>query len=606
MILQALNDYYRRKCDDADPAQRLPVFGLEQKEIPFLLEITDAGELVQLVDTRTLNEKKKKVAQTFRVPQGVKKTSGVAANLLWDTLEYVLGVDTKGNPKRVAEQHAHFVARTSALPQSARDDPGIHAILKFFESFSLQQLQAQPAWAQALESNAVMSFRLHGDIDLICQRPAVVKAVLNVTTDADARLAMCLVTGDDAPVQRLHSSIKGVWGAQSSGANIVSFNARAFESYGKTERQGENAPVSQAAAFAYTTALNHLLRKGSSQRIQVGDASTVFWANRDSEFESVVADIFGDPPKDDPDRSAHAVQALLSAIQSGKHGGLDEGNSFHVLGLAPNAARISIRFYHCLPLAQLGERISQHFKDLEIARGSFDPQYPSLKRLLQAVCLATSAQPYGDIDRVPPNLGGSIVDAVFAGADTPYPSLWLNAAVGRCRAEQNITYYRAAAIKACLNRQIRRSSVTSSNQSTEKEFLPMLDLTNTNPAYRLGRLFAVLERIQETAAGGPGKLNSTIRDRYYGAASSTPVAVFTTLLRLKNSHLKKLTVGQSTWFEKMLGEILVTVTDFPKHLPLPDQGRFALGYYHQRQDFFTKKPDNSTTNLTAITEGTPS
>ena len=594
MILQALNDYYRRKCNDADPAQRLPVFGLEQKEIPFLLEITKEGELVQLLDTRSMNEKKKKVAQIFRVPQGIKKTSGVTANLLWDTLEYVLGVDTKGNPKRVVEQHAQFVARIETLPQSAREDVGIQAVLKFFECFNLPNLEAQPAWAQALEANAVMSFRLHGDVDLVCQRPAVVKAVLNVTTDEDARLAMCLVTGDDAPVQRLHASIKGVWGAQSSGANIVSFNARAFESYGKTERQGENAPVSQAAAFAYTTALNHLLRKDSNQRIQVGDASTVFWADRDSEFESVVADIFGDPPKDDPDRSAHAVQALFSAIQSGKQGGMDEGNRFYVLGLAPNAARISIRFYHCLPLAELGERISQHFKDLEIARGPYDPQYPSLKRLLQAVCLSTSSQPQGDIERVPPNLGGAIVDAVFAGPDVPYPSLWLNAAVGRCRAEQNVNYFRAAAIKASLNRHIRRSSVTSSNPSPEKEFLPMLDLTNTNSAYRLGRLFAVLERIQESSAGGPGKLNSTIRDRYYGAASSTPVAVFTTLLRLKNAHLKKLSVGQSAWFEKLLGEILDSVTDFPKHLPLPDQGRFALGYYHQRQDFFTKKPDSST------------
>ena len=603
MILQALNDYYLRKCDDPDPAQRLSAFGLEQKEIPFVLEITTEGELVQLLDTRTLNEKKKKVAQTFRVPQGEKKAAGVIANLLWDNLEYVLGVDTKGKPERVVQQHAHFVARIEALPQSARDDAGIQAILKFLKSFSLPQLEAQPAWLQALESNAVMSFRLHGDVDLVCQRPAVVNAVLNVTTDANVRLAMCLVTGNDAPVQRLHTAIKGVWGAQTAGANIVSFNARAFESYGKRERQGDNAPVSQAAAFAYTTALNHLLRKDASQRIQIGDASTVFWADRDSEFESIAADIFGDPPKDDPDRGAHAVQALFKAIQSGKHGGVDDDNRFHVLGLAPNAARISIRFYHCLPLAELGERIGQHFNDLEMVRGQYDPQYASLKRLLQAVCLATSSQPFGDIDRLPPNLGGAIVDAVFAGPDVPYPSLWLNVAVGRCRAEQNVNYYRASAIKACLNRQIRRSSVTPTNQTPDKEFLPMLDLTNTNPAYRLGRLFAVLERIQEASAGGPGKLNSTIRDRYYGAASSTPVAVFTTLLRLKNAHLKKLTVGQSAWFEKLVGEILDSVTDFPKHLPLPDQGRFALGYYQQRQDFFAKKPDDST----PITiEGTPS
>lgn len=600
MILQSLNDYYRRKCDDPDPAQRLPAFGLEQKEIPFVLEITTEGELVQLMDTRTLNERKKKVAQIFRVPQGAKKTSGIAANLLWDTLEYVLGVATKGNSVRVAEQHKLFKAHIEALPQSARDDTGIQAILKFYETFNLPQLEAQASWLQAFETNAVMSFRLHGDVDLVCQRPAVIKAALNVTTEDQARQAMCLVTGAVAPTQRLHASIKGVWGAQSSGANIVSFNARSFESYGKTERQGENSPVSQSAAFAYTTALNHLLRKGSDQRIQVGDASTVFWSDRDSEFESVGVDIFGDPPKDDPDRSVRAVQSLFNAVQSGKHGAEGDNNRFHILGLAPNAARISIRFYHCLPLTELGERIGQHFKDLEMARGPYDPQYPSLKRLLQSVCLATSGQPQGDIERVPPNLGGAIVDAIFAGPDVPYPSLWLNAAVGRCRAEQNVNYYRAAAIKACLNRLIRRSSVTPTNQPHEKEFLPMLDPTNTSPALRMGRLFATLEKIQEEASPG---LNATIRDRYYGAASSTPVVVFTTLLRLKNAHLKKLTVGRGLWFEKLICEILKPVVEFPKNLSLPDQGYFALGYYHQRQDFFTKKPSTSTT---PSTEGTPS
>lgn len=594
MILQALNDYYRRKCDDPDPVQRLPMFGLEQKEIPFLLEISPKGELLQLRDTRELNGKKK-VARVFRVPIGIKKTSGVAANLLWDTVEYVLGVDTKGKPERVAEQHAAFRARIAALPDAVREDAGIQAVTRFLDHVDLTPLELQPAWADALESNAVLSFRLHGDQDLVCQRPAVVNAALNVSTGDDAPQAMCLVTGDQAPVERLHASIKGVWGAQTSGANIVSFNARAFESYGKTERQGENAPVSRAAAFAYTTALNHLLRKDSPQRIQVGDASTVFWAERDSDFETAAADIFGDPPRDDPDRSTRAVQALLDAVHSGKWGTSDESTRFYVLGLAPNAARISIRFYHCVTLRELGERIAQHFEDLSLARSPHDPQYPSLFRLLAAVAVQNKA------DNIPPNLGGAIVDAIFAGVNTPYPSLWLNAAVGRCRAEQNVNYLRAVAIKACLNRQMRYARLSSINPSLEQEFLPMLDLSNPNPAYRLGRLFAVLEKIQEEASPG---LNATIRDRYYGAASSTPVAVFTTLLRLKNAHLKKLMPGRVTGFEKLLGEVLGPVTDFPKHLPLPDQGRFALGYYHQRQDFFTKKTDDSTIT-TASKEGTP-
>lgn len=591
MILQSLNAYYHRKCDSSDPAERLPQFGIEQKDIPFLLEIAPDGTLVQLVDTQATDARGKKLAQSLRVPQGLKKTSGVAANLLWDTVEYVLGIDTRGKPDRVVKQHSKFVARIEALPEIAKEDLGIQAVRNFYRQFIPAQLEAQAAWPQALQTNAVLSFRLHGDVNLVCQRPAVVQAALNSAGDADAHQAMCLVSGLKAPVQQLHTSIKGVWGAQSSGANIVSFNARAFESYGKTERRGENAPVGQAAAFAYTTALNHLLRRDSPQRIQIGDASTVFWADQASDLESTIPDIFGDPPKDDPDRGAHAVQALFAAIRSGQYGAAADANRFHILGLSPNAARISVRFYHCLPLAEMGGHIAQHFKDLELVRGQYDPQYPSLKRLLQAVCLATATQPQGDIERVAPNLGGAIMDAVFAGPDVPYPSLWLNAAVGRCRAEQSVSYFRAAAIKACLNRQIRRANSSPSNPSPEKEFSPMLDPTNPSPAYRMGRLFAALEKIQEEASPG---INATIRDRYYGAASSTPVAVFTTLLRLKNAHLKKLATGRSVWFEKLLSDILGEVADFPRQLPLPDQGRFALGYYHQRQDFFAKKPVDTT------------
>lgn len=589
MILQALTDYYRRKCDDPDPAQRLPVFGLEQKEIPFILEINAEGELLQLRDTREL-QGKKKVARVFRVPMGIKKTSGVAANLLWDTLEYVLGVDTKGKPERVAKQHAAFRARMAALPEAARQDAGIQAVLRFLDRVDEHQLERQPAWADALESNAVLSFRLQGDMDLVCQRPAVVQAALNATTDDDAPQDMCLVTGEQAPVERLHASIKGVWGAQTSGANIVSFNARAFESYGKTERQGENAPVSRAAAFAYTTALNHLLRKDSPQRMQVGDASTVFWAERQAPYETILGDIF----QDNPDASTDKVEALLNAVHSGHWGPMDKDLRYHVLGLAPNAARISIRFYHCITLQELGQRIAQHFDDLALVRGPNDARYPSLFRLLTAVALQNKA------DNIPPNLGGAVVDAILAGPNVPYPSLWLNAAVGRCRAEQTVNYLRAAAIKACLNRQQRRAALSSPSLAPEKEFLPMLDLSNTNPAYRLGRLFAVLEKIQEEASPA---LNATIRDRYYGAASSTPVAVFTTLLRLKNAHLKKLPGGRVASFEKLMGEVLGPVTDFPKHLPLPDQGRFALGYYHQRQDFFTKKTDDNATTNTPSSEG---
>ena len=609
MILQALNDYYRRKIDDPDPSKRLPTFGLEQKEIPFVLEITRDGVLVQIEDTRTLVAKKL-IAQTFRVPQGEKKTSGVTANLLWDTAEYVLAIPDpkkleqskeKGKEAeylgRLIEMQTAFRSRVASLPARAQADDGVIAIKRFFESDSLLQVSSQANFNDLTVTGGLVTFRLHADLDLVCQRSAIVNAILNTADAADTPHAMCLVSGEVAPVERLHAAIKGVWGAQSSGANIVSFNARAFESYGKTERQGENAPVGKAAAFAYTTALNHLLGKNSTRRIQVGDASTVFWAEKQSDLEGNIVDVFGEPTADEPDRNTRAVKAMYESHLSGKLGGLEGDNCFNVLGLAPNAARISVRFYHRLPLRDLATRVLAHFEDIKLERGKADAEYPSLFRLLTAVSVQ------GKSDNIPPTLGGALVDAIFGGPAVPYPSLWLNKAVNRTRALkaddkyfQSSLYLCTSAIKGCLN----RTSRNRFNEVTEKEFLPMLDLTNDNTAYRLGRLFSALEKIQEEA--NP-KINATIRDRFYGAASSTPVTVFTSLLRLKNHHLKKLDIGRATWFEKLLGEILAAVSDFPAHLTLQDQGRFALGYYHQRQAFFTK--NDPTASNPSATEGAP-
>jgi CRISPR-associated protein Csd1 len=581
MILHALADYYRRKQADPDPAGRLPAYGFEEKEIPFILEIEAAGRLVQILETRS-GEGKKKTAQRFLVPKAVKKTSGVAANLLWDTAEYVLGIDTRGKPERVAGQHAAFRARIDALPETAQADAGIVAVLAFLAGIDFDALAAHSAWEEIKTTNPLLSFRLHGDVELVCQRPAV--TVLAADEADEETTVTCLVSGEQAAPERLHAAIKGVWGAQSSGANIVSFNLDAFNSYGKS--QGANAPVGKAAAFAYTTALNHLLAKGSRQRIQVGDASTVFWAEEAHELETALTDLFGEPPKDDPDRGTDTLRALYRAVETGRFAVGSDDTRFYVLGLAPNAARIAVRFWDTAPAIELARRIRQHFEDLRVARSPRDPEHLSLFRLLTA----TAVQ--GKADNIPPNLGGEVMRAILE--DLPYPATLLNAAVQRCRAEQQVSYPRAATIKGWLNRDARRRHLP------KEEFSPMLDPDHPSAAYRLGRLFATLEKIQEEASPG---LNATIRDRYYGAASSTPVAVFTTLLRLKNHHLGKLHAGRATQMEKLIGEIMAGIADFPRHLNLPDQGRFALGYYHQRQAFFTKRAAESTES--EATQGEP-
>ena len=590
MILQALYDYYQRKADDPDPAQRLPAPGLEEKEIPFILEIDAQGRWIAPIRDTRRKEGKKLIGQRFLVPQAVKRTAGVAANLLWDTVEYALGVDTRGKPERVAEQHSAFCARIQALPDTAAALPGVKAVRAFLEKIDLTALQADSLWPEILETNPNLTFRLQGEIGLVCQHPQIALASPH-TTEITVEAVMCLITGELTEPENLHTAIKGVWEAQPTGANIVSFNLDAFVSYGK--KQGANAPVGKPAAFAYTTALNHLLARDSRQRVQAGDSSTVFWAARPSDFEMLAPDLFGEPPKDDPDRGTRALETLYGSLASGKFLTDDDVAAFHVLGLAPNAARIAVRFWQTGTVAEFAARLRRHFDDLNIAHAPHEPRHLSLFRLLTAIAVQ------GKADNIPPNLGGEIVRAVLAGEDVRYPATLLNAAVARCRAEQCVTYPRAASIKASLNRTIRHRN--KSTHIHEQEFSPMLDPTNPSPTYRLGRLFATLEKIQEEASPG---LNATIRERYYGAASSTPVSVFTTLLRLKNHHLAKLSPGRRINLERLIGEIMSGLDDFPRQLPLPEQGRFALGYYHQRQDFYTRKPDANGSNDT--TDSNPS
>lgn len=575
MILQALYDYYHRKAQDPDSA--LAPAGFEYKEIPFILELREDGTLNQIEDTRFIENKKKR-AKSERVPQGVKKTSGVAANLLWDNAEYVLGLDTKGKPERVKEQQTTFLEKIQAL-NLAETDRGIQAVLQFLEALDLATFQQHPLWAEIEKTNPNLTFRLQGQTHLVCQSRAVQAAIANSDSE-EVTKAICLITGEMAEIERLHPAIKGVWGAQTAGANIISFNLDAFRSFGK--QQSFNAPVSKEAAFAYTTALNHLLGKDSKQRMQVGDASTVFWASKEDPLEDSFASIWGagDTIKDDTDRNTSAVRALFEAVE--KHGrtpSLSEETQFYILGLAPNAARISIRFWHVATVREVSERIVQHFKLLDIDRGERDPEFLPLWLLLRSIALL------GKTENVPPNLAGEVMRSILDGR--AYPETLLSAALRRIRAERNVNYPRAALIKAYLNRLHPRENLTVS-----------LDIENGNQGYRLGRLFATLEKIQEEA--NPG-LNATIRDRYYGAAASTPVTVFSTLMKLKNHHLSKMdNKGRVNNLERLLGEIMSGVTDFPRHLSLQDQGRFAIGYYHQRQDFFRKRENKDTRQINTL------
>ena len=571
MILQALKQYYDRKADD--PESGIAPQGWELKEIPFLIVLDKEGNFLNFEDTRE-GQGKKKRAKAFLVPSAVKKTSGVAANLLWDVAGYVLGIDNKGNPERSLKQKKAFVDRMKyELPSVEETKP----ILRFLRAVPLDQLQADPAWKEIAEMNPNLTFRYAGQSNLVCGCAAVKDAISTKGSKA-AKIGTCLVTGEKSAIASLHTSIKGVYGAQSSGANIVSFNLDAFRSFNKD--RGYNAPVGETAAFAYTTAINTLLGKDSSQRMTIGDASTIFWSEKKTSFESDFSLFFSEPPKDDPAAGVRAVKALFDSIHSGAYCQDNGETRFYVLGLAPNAARISVRFWQVGTISEFSGRIRQHFEDLAIIKSAKEPEHYSIWRLLVNVATQDKSE------NIPPNIAGDFMRAILTGA--LYPATLLQAALRRIHSdtENRVKPVRAALLKAYLNRYHRVHP-----NPNHKEIQMSLDISQPSIGYQLGRLFATLEKIQEEA--NPG-INATIRERFYGAACSMPVAVFANLMRLKNHHLAKMdSRGRVVYFERLLGEIVGRFDDFPAHLDLHEQGWFAVGYYHQRQDLFTRKDDSS-------------
>lgn len=591
MILQALNEYYERKSGSGELAPP----GFQWREIPFLVVLTESGGFLQLDDTRA-PQGGRLVAKSFLVPQERERSGSRSfeiANTLWDHYGYVLGypkTDSAKDVEMARKQSISFLNRARHISTAAPEDRDTKAVVAFLESNGERsRALSDSKWPECAQiPGCILSFRIAGRSDLVCQGQAI-KTFLehdqeNADGDGEDVLpeidGVCLVTGSYGRLTRKHprTPILGVKPSSKSNAKLVSFQKNSgFDSYGRL--QSYNAPVSEQAAFAYTTALNHLLRKGSRQRIQVGDASTVFWSADKSDFENAFPDLFGADDKDDPDRGIEAYRNLIESTKNGVYSGWDARMKFHVLGLAPNAARIAVRFWQTGRVEDFALHIRKHFDDIAIDAPTWDKPYLPLFRLLLSTALLAKAE------NIAPDLAGDTMRAILAGL--PYPSMLLQAAIRRIRAEREVTYPRAAILKASLNRQrrLRPQSLSA------KEIAMSLDKSNTDPGYRLGRLFAALERIQGAAQPG---INATIRDRYYGAASSSPASVFPVLIKLKNHHLGKLdSPALVTWFEKVLGEIFDGIASIPSRLSLNEQALFAIGYYHQQQDFFKKKADGT-------------
>mgnify|MGYP000316028119 FL=1 len=574
MILKALYDYYNR-CGN------LPAPGMEEKEIGFVIVISKEGKFLRFEDCRT----DKTIGRVYLVKKHVSRSSAAVANYLYDNSAYVLGYSDKDDSEKNQLYFNTFVEKVQSILDRMPDNSDIRTLMNFYaqgREAIHSEVEQDPLW-EDIKKNlskkySVFSFRIEGDLRILAEKKELMQT--NEGTKNDNSRGLCMVTGVQGELVDTTTATM-IQGSQAT-AKLVAFQVNSgYDSYGK-EKCG-NAPISHEAEFAYTTALNTMLRRDSRNKFTVGNRTFVFWASSNvkaaEQAEESLFDLLGysEEKKDNPNAKIEQVRKVFTAIYSGSLSTSLE-DRFYILGLAPNSARIAVVYWSETPLRDFAGKILRHFDDMEIIDTRKDRKpYMGIKDILSAVTLG------GKQSEATPNLPESIIKSIFLG--TPYPYTLLSACIRRIRAESGdgnaARITRIAIIKAFLNRQ----------NVNDKRMEIMLDKRNTNQGYLCGRLFAVLDRIQEDANG-----ISSIRERYMNAASSTPSSVFATILNLSSHHLENLSnEGKKVFYEKLKQEIIDKISSdgFPAHLDLQDQGRFFVGYYHQRQDFFNKKEENN-------------
>lgn len=628
MILQALTEYYERKAATGDIAP----LGFEWKGLPFIIVIDEQGEFVQLEDTR-IRVKKKMRPKLFLVPKSVKRTGSTAwktCSLLWDHCGYILGhskldrlKDRKMrhdlllriNPTDISlkkmrvrklflrnmesyqineaislirkepesenrnnlleslrelmsavsvseKQRDTFINSINNLPRNFHDEIGIQAMKSFYERKEYLRVFGHRRWTTCVSLNGVnTTFKLLGEDGLILSCESVRQYQTELASqpeDPNPYRSLCLVSGNEDYITRIHNQTP-IFGGQSTG-KLVNFQRNVgFDSYGK--QHAYNAPIGLTTHLTYTTALNTLIR-GTTNKVVLAGSTLLFWSDKDNWLEDDLAG-FITLDKDDPGRIISAVKKLLLQNKKPDAGG---ESRIYLLGLAPNAARVSVYYWYSGLVKDVCRNIKTHFKDMEISGEDNEDLCFSLGELLTHVALQYK------LINLPDSIGRELIKAFFEGST--YPKSLLHAVIRRIRANLNITRIRAAIIKACINRFNRL------HNAKEDEITVSLDKSSLNPAYLLGRFLAVAERIQYEAL----KVE-TICDRYYCTFSSAPVTAFPQLMKLTRHHLAKLGEGKNS-LEGLMEEILGRLdgaSGVPRQFTLDEQGRFALGYYHQRQ-----------------------
>ncbi|MCM1566920.1 MAG: type I-C CRISPR-associated protein Cas8c/Csd1 [Dehalobacter sp.] len=591
MILQSLVKYYEILANDKD--NNIPKLGYSKANVSYAVNLSLEGELLNIIPLKIGAQRGKKIVevpQSMEVPDLGGKTSGVKSNFLWGNSNYFFGIDNKGKIKRSKECFEAFKQLHTRFLQDINNATA-KAVVKFVSNWNIDKAMEHPALKDYLDeilTGANFVFKLNGG-EFVHQNKEIRQAWERYKSNVDnLNVMQCLVTGKESSIVKVHPKISGVRGALSVGGSLVSFNERAYESYGREKEQGLNAPVSEYATFAYTTVLNFLLAD-SSHKLNLGDATIIFWAESPKKIYPDLMSLYinggevsnGENSVHD-ELAAREIKSIFEKITQGKPIGelsdvFDEKTNFHILAISPNAARLAVRFYISNSFGEFVKKIGKHYEDLRIEKQyPTDPDTFSVWRLLNETVSPTSKD-----KAATPLMAGAALKAIIT--DTPYPAGLYNAIMLRIKAEKDISYYKVSIIKAYLSR----------NTKKFEEVLTMaLNEQSENSAYILGRLFAVLEKAQQDA--NPG-INTTIKDRYFTSACATPASVFPVLLRLSQHHISKADYGYAS--DKRIADILdklaMEKNPFPANLSLEEQGVFILGYYHQKNALYQKNNKKS-------------
>lgn len=576
MILQTLVNHYENLAEQGKVDQP----GWCRAKVSYAVNLSKDGGILGILTLKQEEERGKKkvwVPRQIKVPEMVTRSSGVLANFLCDNSKYILGIEQAGINQRVldcfqAAKEKHLLLLRETEGEMAR------AVRSFFETWDPEKAseytEIRGKWEDITDGgNLIFCMGMQYAQDDPFIREAWEKA--REESSEDEQTGVCLVTGEKAEISRIHKTIKGVPGAQSSGAALVSFNAPAFESYGK--EQSYNAPVGKYAEFAYTTALNYLLNQ-RNYTFQLGDSMIVFWAeSAEEEYQAAFFDTV--EAKADNQEEIRGIFENLKKGRAVSIGNvtLNPEQRFYILSLAPNAARLAVRFFYQDSFGNILKNLSAHYERMSIVKPSWEKrEYLGVRDMLSETVNQNSK------DKSPvPNMAALVLQSILSGAR--YPAGIYTDVLIRIRAEQGkVTWGRAAIIKAYLTR--------NGNWKEGGNYMG-LNEGSRETAYVLGRLFSVLELIQMDT--NPG-IKATIRDRYFNSACATPASIFPVLIKLKNSHMKKLERDKGSakiYYEKLLTGLMEKLDEYPRQLSLEEQGKFMLGYYHQMQKKYEKKEE---------------